>query len=175
MAQCAIDEDGVTYNGDTYIAIRSSKHNNSSAYTHQVILGNLIGRGCILWHYKCPEAISCENRRTCWGWRSCSPTSLSTSPSWSSLLMVGRMKTPASRGTSLCVSRQCWWFRSDNEAKIVDKYYLGLGPWLRNWGDPGTWTECLQQVFLTCMACLCFQKNKTVLKSFLHLQTFSLE
>ena len=35
MATCNIDKDGVSYNGDTYIAVRSSKHNNSSAYTHQ--------------------------------------------------------------------------------------------------------------------------------------------
>ena len=36
MAQCQIGKDGVSYNGETYIAVRSSKHNNSSAYTHQV-------------------------------------------------------------------------------------------------------------------------------------------
>ena len=36
MAHCTIDPvKGVTYSGETYIAIRSSKHNNSSAYSHQ--------------------------------------------------------------------------------------------------------------------------------------------
>ena len=36
MAHCEIDlKSGVSYSGDTYIAIRSSKHNNSSAFTHQ--------------------------------------------------------------------------------------------------------------------------------------------
>ena len=35
MAACNINKEGVSYNGETYIAIRSSKHNNSSALTHQ--------------------------------------------------------------------------------------------------------------------------------------------
>ena len=36
MAHCEINlQSGVTYSGDTYIGIRSSKHNNSSAFTHQ--------------------------------------------------------------------------------------------------------------------------------------------
>ena len=35
MAECKIDlKLGVTYSGETYVAIRSSKHNNSSAFTH---------------------------------------------------------------------------------------------------------------------------------------------
>ena len=35
MANCVIDlKSGVTYTGPTYVAIRSSKHNNSSAYSH---------------------------------------------------------------------------------------------------------------------------------------------
>ncbi len=33
MATCNIDKDGVSYNGDTDIAVRSSKHNNSSPRT----------------------------------------------------------------------------------------------------------------------------------------------
>ena len=35
MAVCKIDKEGVSYNGETYVAVRSSKHNNSSAFTHQ--------------------------------------------------------------------------------------------------------------------------------------------
>lgn len=36
MAHCEIEKSsGVTYSGTTYIAIRSSKHNNSSAFSHQ--------------------------------------------------------------------------------------------------------------------------------------------
>ena len=36
MAECSIDEEnGVGYCGETYVAIRSSKHNNSSAFSHQ--------------------------------------------------------------------------------------------------------------------------------------------
>ena len=35
LAQCEIDEEGVSYSGVTYIGLRSSKHNNSSAFTHQ--------------------------------------------------------------------------------------------------------------------------------------------
>ena len=36
MAHCKIDPvKGVTYSGETYIALRSSKHNNSSAFSHQ--------------------------------------------------------------------------------------------------------------------------------------------
>ena len=35
MAHCVIDPSrGVTYSGTTYIGVRSSKHNNSSAYSH---------------------------------------------------------------------------------------------------------------------------------------------
>ena len=35
MAQCTIDEEhDVGYTGETYVAIRSSKHNNTSAFTH---------------------------------------------------------------------------------------------------------------------------------------------
>ena len=35
-AECSIDEEnGVGYCGETYVAIRSSKHNNSSAFSHQ--------------------------------------------------------------------------------------------------------------------------------------------
>ena len=34
--QCVIDpKNGVTYSGATYVAVRSSKHNNSTAYSHQ--------------------------------------------------------------------------------------------------------------------------------------------
>ena len=36
MAQCTIDPHlGVTYSGKTYVAARSNKHNNSSAFSHQ--------------------------------------------------------------------------------------------------------------------------------------------
>lgn len=36
IAHCRIDPgQGVTYTGETYIAVRSSKHNNSSAFSHQ--------------------------------------------------------------------------------------------------------------------------------------------
>ena len=36
MAECSISEEhGVGYCGETYVAVRSSKHNNSSAYSHQ--------------------------------------------------------------------------------------------------------------------------------------------
>ena len=35
LAQCEIDEEGVSYSGVTYIGLRSSKHNNSSAFNHQ--------------------------------------------------------------------------------------------------------------------------------------------
>ena len=35
LAQCEIDKEGVSYSGVTYIGLRSSKHNNSSAFTHQ--------------------------------------------------------------------------------------------------------------------------------------------
>jgi hypothetical protein len=35
LAQCEITKDGVSYNGVTYIGVRSSKHNNSTAFSHQ--------------------------------------------------------------------------------------------------------------------------------------------
>ena len=35
MAHCEIQDGGVSYSGETYIGIRSSKHNNSSAFSHQ--------------------------------------------------------------------------------------------------------------------------------------------
>ena len=36
MAECSISEEhGVGYCGETYVAVRSSKHNNSSAFSHQ--------------------------------------------------------------------------------------------------------------------------------------------
>ena len=35
LAECKIDKEGVSYSGVTYIGLRSSKHNNSSAFTHQ--------------------------------------------------------------------------------------------------------------------------------------------
>jgi hypothetical protein len=36
MVECTITEEhGVSYTGETYVGIRSSKHNNSSAFTHQ--------------------------------------------------------------------------------------------------------------------------------------------
>ena len=35
LAQCKIDKEGNSYSGVTYIGLRSSKHNNSSAFTHQ--------------------------------------------------------------------------------------------------------------------------------------------
>ena len=40
VAQCVIDpKSGVTYSGTTYIGVRSSKHNNSSAFSHQEDMG----------------------------------------------------------------------------------------------------------------------------------------
>ena len=40
MAQCVINpSSGVTYTGHTYIAVRSSKHNNSTAFSHQEDFG----------------------------------------------------------------------------------------------------------------------------------------
>ena len=38
LAQCETDKEGVSYSGVTYIGLRSSKHNNSSAFTHQEYL-----------------------------------------------------------------------------------------------------------------------------------------
>ena len=36
MARCKIEKDGgVSYSGETYISIRSSKHNNLLAFSHQ--------------------------------------------------------------------------------------------------------------------------------------------
>ena len=43
MASCMIDpKSGVSYTGPTYVAIRSSKHNNSSAYSHHEDLKRFI-------------------------------------------------------------------------------------------------------------------------------------
>ena len=50
------EEHGVSYCGETYVAVRSSKHNNSSAYSHQqdmrrmeeLLLDTLEGRSVLI-------------------------------------------------------------------------------------------------------------------------------
>ena len=42
LAVCNITQDGVTYTGPTYVAIRSSKHNGSTAFSHNEDLQTLV-------------------------------------------------------------------------------------------------------------------------------------
>ena len=42
LAVCIITQEGVTYTGPTYVAIRSSKHNGSTAFSHNEDLQTLV-------------------------------------------------------------------------------------------------------------------------------------